>query len=147
MTGVSFRNGGERPCGSRGPPVGLEVQHADHWVYEGTRVRDGQTFGAAGDEHLVGYECDGAHFDRRGVGGGRPARASGDDGTPADFVILGIGDVARSGWGMGNRAATIGVHSPGGTVFTASTTDWPRVLAGGSPVVDRVTRNVIDRLG
>jgi hypothetical protein len=143
MTGVSFRNGGERPRGARPRPVGLDVQHADHWVYDGTHVHDGQTFGERADEHLVGYECDGAHFDRRGR---RPARPTCEDGTPADFVILAIGDVGGSGWGMGNRAATLGVHSPGGTVFTAATTDWPRVLAGGSPVVDRVTRNVIERL-
>ena len=146
MTGVSFRNGGERPCGAGTAPVGFDVQHADHWVYEGTHVRDGQTFGARADEHLVGYECDGARFDRRDLDRRRPARPSCDDGTPADYVILGIGDVGRGGWGSGNRAATLGVHSPGGTVFTASTTDWPRVLAQGSPVVDGVTRNVIDRL-
>ena len=37
-----------------------------------------------------------------------------------------------------------------GTVFTASTTDWARVLTNGTPasaVLDRITRNVLDRLG
>jgi hypothetical protein len=32
-------------------------------------------------------------------------------------------------------------------VFTAATTDWARVLAQGSPVVERITHNVLERLG
>jgi hypothetical protein len=144
LTGVSFRHGGHRPpAAARTPPVGFRVQHADHWAYAGTGLRDGDVFGRRHDEHLVGYECDGAHFDRLGR---LPARPTGDDGTPPDFAILGVGDVGASGWGDGNRAATLGVHAPGGTVFTASTTDWPRVLAQGSPAVERITHNVLDRL-
>ena len=146
LTGVSFRNGGERPPSARPEPVGFRVQHADHWVYAGTGLRDGDVFGAGEDEHLVGYECDGAHFDRHGLRAGGPVRPSGEDGTPEDFAILGVGDVGARGWGEGNRAATLGVHAPGGTVFTASTTDWPRVLAGGSAAVAQITRNVLDRL-
>jgi hypothetical protein len=147
MTGVSFRNGGERPAGAVGtPPVGFRVQHADHWAYAGTGVRDGDVFGADPREHLVGYECDGAHFDRTDLRRGRPVRPSGDDGTPGDFAILGVGDAGASGWGDGNRAATLGLHAPGGTVFAAATTDWPRVLARRSPVVERITRNVLERL-
>jgi hypothetical protein len=74
------------------------------------------------------------------------------DGTPRRFTILGIGDTRASGWGMGNGAATLGVLEPerqgGGTVFNAATTDWPRVVAAGrSPAVERITRNVLDRLG
>jgi hypothetical protein len=60
---------------------------------------------------------------------------------------LGVGDVGASGWGEGNRAATLGLHAPAGTVFTASTTDWPRMLSRGSPVVERMTHNVLERLG
>jgi hypothetical protein len=42
----------------------------------------------------------------------------------------------------------MGLHSGNGTVFTAATTDWPRVLASGtSSAVEQITRNVIDRLG
>jgi hypothetical protein len=41
----------------------------------------------------------------------------------------------------------MGTYTDNGTVFTAATTDWARVLAGGSsPAVERITRNVIDRL-
>jgi hypothetical protein len=147
VTGVSFRNGGERPPNLRPVPVGFQVQHAEHWLYAGTGLRDGDAFGERADEHVVGYECDGARFDRADLRRGRPVRPTGDDGTPGDFVILGVGDVGRSGWGLGNRAATMGVHAPNGTVFTAATTDWPRLLARGSPVVEQITRNVLDRLG
>jgi hypothetical protein len=148
LTGVSFRNGGERPaCAAGTPPVGFRVQNADHWIYAGTGVRDGDVFGAGPDEHLVGYECDGAHFDRAELRRGRPVRPSGADGTPGDFAILGVGDAGASGWGEGNRAATLGTHAPHGTVFSAATTDWPRLLARRSPVVEGITRNVLERLG
>lgn len=149
LTGVSFRNGGERDRDDHPRPVGYRVQHADHWVYAGTGLRDGDVFGDRPGEYLVGYECDGAHFDRSLLARGRPAVPSGDDGTPPDFTILGVGDARASGWGHGNGAATMGLHSAaGGTVFTAATTDWPRVLAqGGCGPVEQVTRNVLDRLG
>ncbi len=141
LTGVSFRNGGERPLGHDGPPVGFRVQHDGHWVFAGTGLRDGDVFGAG--RALVGYECDGAAFDRAAPGAARP---TGADGTPEDFTILGVGDVGAAGWGHGNRAATLGVHAPGGTVFTAATTDWVRGLVQGDPAVERITRNVLDRL-
>jgi hypothetical protein len=145
LTGVSFRNGGERDRDDHPVPVGYRVQHADHWVYQGTGLRDGDCFGDRPGEYLVGYECDGAHFDRRELAGGRPVRPSGEDATPPDFTILGVGDTAPSGWGNGNSAATMGLHTAGGTVFTAATTDWPRLLVPGSPV-ERITRNVLERL-
>jgi hypothetical protein len=148
LTGVSFRNGGERDRDDHPRPVGYRVQHADHWVYAGTGLRDGDVLGGGPAEYVVGYECDGAHFDRARLAQGRPVEPTGADGTPPGFTILGVGDAGSSGWGMGNRAATMGLHTPGGTVFTAATTDWPRVLTGGtSPAVEQITRNVLERLG
>lgn len=148
LTGVSFRNGGERDRNDHPVPVGYQVQHADHWVFAGTGLVDGEVIGARPDEYVVGYECDGAHFDRTDLGRGLPVNATGDDGTPADFTILGLGDAAESGWGLGNRAATMGLYTRGGTVFNAATTDWARVLADGrSPVIEQITANVLDRLG
>ncbi len=141
MIGVSFRNGGERDGHEHPVGVGYRVQHADHWVYEGTGLRDGDVFGA--DEHLVGYECDGAAFDRADLATGRAVLPTGKDGTPEGFVVLGVGDV--TGWGFGNAAATMGVLTCGGTVFNGATTDWPRVLTT-SPVVQQITRNVLSRL-
>ncbi|GLF92702.1 N,N-dimethylformamidase beta subunit family domain-containing protein [Streptomyces yaizuensis] len=168
LTGVTFRNGGMWPGewpGDR-PREGYTVQHADHWVFEGTGLRDGGDGGppdrlGAGTA-LIGYECDGAAFayDEHGV-----ARASGVDGTPESFLILGIylldpvhENFHHLKWGHWNcperepaitspRAATMGIHTAGGTVFTAGTVDWPvvcgRELDAG---VVRVTRNVLDRL-
>jgi hypothetical protein len=41
----------------------------------------------------------------------------------------------------------MGIHTRNGTVFTIGTTDWAQVLGTGQDVrVDRITRNVIDRL-
>jgi hypothetical protein len=149
IVGVSFRNGGERDRDDFPVPVGYRVQNAGHWVYAGTGLADGDTFGAGSEEYLLGYECDGAAFDRADLDAGRAVEPTGEDGTPKDFTILAVGDCRASGWGSGNAAATMGVLTRGGTVFTASTTDWARVLTNGtaaSPVLDRITRNVLDRL-
>jgi hypothetical protein len=151
LVGVSFRNGGERDRDDFPIPVGYRVQNAGHWVYAGTGLADGDTFGAGAEEYLLGYECDGAAFDRADLDAGRAVEPTGEDGTPKDFTILAVGDCRPSGWGFGNAAATMGVFSRGGagTVFTASTTDWARVLTDGapaSPILDRITRNVLDRL-
>ncbi|MFG1617181.1 N,N-dimethylformamidase beta subunit family domain-containing protein [Nonomuraea wenchangensis] len=147
LTGVSFRNGGERDRDEHPEPVGFRVQHADHWVYAGTGLRDGDVFGL--EECLVGYECDGAAFDRAA---GPPRVPTGEDGTPVGFTILAVGDCAAAGWGLGNGAATMGLLQTTlgtaftGTVFTGATTDWPRGL-DGSAAVARITANVLDRLG
>ncbi|MDH6139950.1 hypothetical protein P3T35_001950 [Kitasatospora sp. GP30] len=169
LTGVSFRNGGMWPGDWPGdrPRPGFTVQHADHWVYQGTGLKDGSGGGEpdvfAAGVPLIGYECDGAAFryDADGV-----ARATGEDGTPESFLILGIALLEpasqeeprlRPGrWTVeprerridSPRAATMGIRTANGTVFTAATTDWPRVVGKGQdPVVDRITRNVLDRLG
>ena len=42
--------------------------------------------------------------------------------------------------------AVMGVHRPGGTVFTTGCTEWVWGLANGDPTIDRITRNLIDRL-
>jgi hypothetical protein len=148
LTGVSFRNGGERDRDEHPDPIGFRVQHADHWVFSGTGLRDGDVLGAA--EQIVGYECDGAVFSREDLAARRPVRPTGEDGSPRDLVILGVGDTRAAGWGMGNGAATMAVREGSGgagTVFTAATTDWCRVVVSGrDQAVEQVTRNVLDRL-
>lgn len=168
LTGVSFRNAGmwpgpwpgDRPC------PGFTVQHADHWVFAGTGLRDGSggetpDVFAAGVP-LIGYECDGAAFayDDDGV-----AHATGIDGSPSSFIILGLAildpvnedfHALRMGhWNCPQRepdirsprAATMGVYTANGTVFTAATTDWPVIVGRGSDKnVDLITRNVLNRL-
>src|SRR5258708_20915806 len=41
----------------------------------------------------------------------------------------------------------MGIHAKNGVVFTAATTDWSRVLASGEPHVEKITENVVRRLG
>ncbi|NEE28197.1 hypothetical protein G3M53_22375, partial [Streptomyces sp. SID7982] len=78
---------------------------------------------------------------------GEVPRATGVDGTPASFVVLATADLRHwREYGQGG-SATMGVFRLGaGTVFNAGTINWGSVLAD-DPVVDRVTRNVLDRLG
>jgi hypothetical protein len=140
LTGVSYRNAGE---GDKDRPrVGYIVQNASHWAFADTGLNDGDTFGEG--EWLVGYECDGANFDR---GRGPPFSPKLDDGTPATFVILAVGDVRVFNGTQGNAAATMGVYTNGGTVFTAATTDWPRVVGlNGESRTVQITRNVLLQL-
>lgn len=43
--------------------------------------------------------------------------------------------------------AVLGTYTAGGTVVTTGCTDWTYGIAGGDPLVVRVTRNILDRLG
>jgi hypothetical protein len=140
LTGVSFRNAGEG--NEARPKVGYVVQNQNHWVFDGTGLADGDPFGTA--EWLVGYESDGANFDRSQ---GPPFVAKGDDGTPSTFVILGVGDVTSFDTAQGNAAATMGVYTRGGTAFTGATTDWPRVVGlNAESNTVQITVNVLNRL-
>ncbi len=146
ITGVSYRNAGGSWAGPR-QLVGYTVQYANHWVYANTGLSDGAAFGAP--LALVGYECDGAALSPvpGPLGYAIPSYA---DGTPSNFIALGIGRLDGS-WNdrpSGDAAAaTMGVYTQGGTVFTAATTDWARALASGDPAVVQITRNVLDKLG
>jgi hypothetical protein len=156
MTGVSYRHGGGWWDGPR-ESVGYVVQNASHWAFEGTHLRDGDSFGECTRPPLVGYECDGAplaNFDAsRGAAALAPDAAR--HGTPASLEILAAAPLSsqwdelppREGYaaGEGAHAATMSVHAPGGIVFTAGTTDWAQALDQDRRVA-RVTRNVIDHL-
>lgn len=128
-TGVSYALGGGKWIGER-PPSGYCVRRAAHWIFGGTGVRDGDVFGAP--ERLLGYECDGA-----------PEQSDLDvlaEGSLQDWPVNdGSGEVSAY------ARASLGLRSAGGMVFTASTVDWARGLAQGEPVVEQVTRNVLDR--
>jgi hypothetical protein len=139
MTGVSFRRG----AGAWGDGMAVmgraayTARFADHWVFDGTGLGDGDKFG----QGTLGYETDAADLvEVDGV-----PRATGRDGTPPSFVVLGTADLRHwRQYGQGG-AATMGVFELGaGTVFTAATVNWGRGLT--DPVVDRITRNVLGRL-
>ncbi|MGJ6964383.1 N,N-dimethylformamidase beta subunit family domain-containing protein [Streptosporangium sp. G11] len=138
LTGVSFRRGAG--CWEDMDAMKSEaytVRFAEHWVFEGTGLRDGDTFGRG----AVGYETDAAEYEEVD---GIPL-ATGADGTPADFAILATADLRH--WrqlGQGGHA-TMGIMRRGaGTVFNAATIGWGDAL--DDPIVDRVTRNVLARL-
>ncbi|TMR94452.1 N,N-dimethylformamidase beta subunit family domain-containing protein [Nonomuraea basaltis] len=139
LTGLTFRNGAGCWVDSR--VMSQESYTAcftDHWVYAGTGLRDGDTFGRG----ALGYETDAADLEwLDGV-----PRATGRDGTPPSFVVLATADLSHwRRYGRGG-AATMGVHRLGaGTIFNAGTINWGNTLAT-DPVLARVTRNVLDRL-
>jgi hypothetical protein len=134
LTGMSYRYG----AGAWGPYMGMmketsyTARFGDHWVFDGTGVSDGSSFGLG----AVGYETDATPF-------------SECDGVPladnSDFVILATADLRHwRAYGQGGFA-TMGIFELGqGKVFNAATVSWGNTL--GDPVVERVTRNVLNRL-
>lgn len=150
LLGASYRNGGGHWDGARGR-IGFAVRDAKHWIFDGARVMSEQVIGAA--EALVGYECDGAELEPDRAG---RLNLTHQDATPRGLELVGVALLPTdpgSGWSFparerygGIRAATMSIHTTDGTVFNAGTTDWPRLLPT-DPAVQRITRNVLHRLG
>jgi hypothetical protein len=140
ILGSSFRNGGYAnvvagttdalPVNQRTP---YTVIDASSWLFNGTGLTNGQTFGRAS----AGTEVDGIVFNTLPSG---ELVADGSDGAPLNFRILAT---VPGGDGYG----TIGLYtnSAGGTVLSMGTRDWLRGLPTDT-VVQQLTRNVLDRL-
>jgi hypothetical protein len=152
LTGVRFGNAGERndplPSGG-GTYLGFTVQYVDRWPFEGSGLKENDTFGK--DACIVGYECDGTPYPKNGQ---RPVSPTFElPSTPPGLVILGAADTSvwpglpNSGYPLGNKGATMAIYQRNGTVFTGATTDWPRVLESGDAFTAAITRNVINRFG
>ncbi|MDB4989156.1 MAG: hypothetical protein JWN04_4334, partial [Myxococcaceae bacterium] len=94
LTGVSYRNAGSW-WQSKRTVLGYTVQHADHWVYANTGVVAGSIIGEDPDQPLVGYECDGAPFQRDADGLAIPAGGPDSD-TPEGFLFLGVAELSRA---------------------------------------------------
>ncbi|MEV4013352.1 N,N-dimethylformamidase beta subunit family domain-containing protein [Nonomuraea angiospora] len=138
LTGLSFRNGAGCWVDSRVmSQESYTARFAGHWVFEGTGLADGDTFGRG----AIGYETDAA--DLEWVAG--VPRATGRDGTPPSFVVLATADLSHwRRYGKGG-AATMGLHRLGsGTVFNAGTINWGNTL--DDPALATITRNVLNRL-
>jgi hypothetical protein len=129
LTGTSYRFGGGRWRGAR-PPSGYTVARPLHWAFAGTGLTRGTTFGA--DMRLVGYECDGCNPQACLS----PIATSTLDGWT---VNDGGGEV------LGGNASMLSFRRGKGQVFNAATVDWARGLARAEPVVEQITRNVVDR--
>ena len=151
LTGVGFLQGGYHLShGQFMDGAGEYTAHRpEHWVFEGTHLSRDDTFG--GENTIVGYECDGCEWT---LEDGLPVPTY-QDGTPEGFTILATAPVRwhpddcewYERWERGRTgAATMGIYTKGGTVFTAATTDWSHGLAGGDAAVERITHNVLRRL-
>jgi hypothetical protein len=138
FTGLGWDQGGyHRSHGQHMDGSGAyTVRRADHWVFEETGLKNGDSFG--GEHTIVGYETDGCLYEERE---GRPY-PTGADGTPRDLEILCQAPASvRTGH---QGCATMGFYQHEGAFFNAGTTDWSHGF--DDPVVDRITRNVLTRL-
>jgi hypothetical protein len=151
LTGVGFLWGGyHKSHGQFMDGKGSYTVHRpDHWIFQGTELKREGEFG--GKDTIVGYECDGCEMTFRD---GLPY-PTGRDGTPTNFVILAT---APAKWHPDDAywyerfeqgrvgAAVLGTYTRGGTVFTCGSTDWAHGLRGKDPAVERITKNILDRL-
>ena len=176
MTGVTFSRGGYHRIGKvvANGVGGYTVYRPEHWVFDGTEVVYGDLIGAG--SVVVGYECDGCDFtvrdglphptgERRHPGRlrdpGPDAGRARSDGTTrrgacptapdprassSRWRVLGVGGPRRRWPASTHGHAVMGVHQPGGTVFTAGSTEWAWGLANHDPVIERITANLLDRL-
>ena len=151
LTGVGFLFGGYHLSHGQfmDGPGSFTVQRPEHWLFAGTGLKAGDTFG--GKDTIVGYECDGCEYTMKD---GKPVPTH-RDGTPDNFEILALAPARwhpddsdwYERWEKGRvGAAVVGTYTKGGTVVTVGTTDWAHGLRGRDPVVERITRNVLDRL-
>ena len=160
LTGVSFAYGGyHRFFDQFQDGTGAYTVHRpNHWVFEGAGLKRGDLLGAR--DKIVSYECDGCDYE---LEDGIPVPTH-RDGTPENFEILAAGPAALSAaddsLGMivealhGDRSAPhrqpgtamIGAYTRGGTVVTVGSTNWSDGLRGRDKAVERITRNILDRL-
>lgn len=154
LTGVGFLWGGYQISHGQfmDGPGAYTVYRPDHWILEGTGSKKGDMFG--GKDTIVGYECDGCEIEMRD---GLPFPTH-RDGTPQGFTILAMCPAKwhpddsewYEKWEKGRVGQSVlGAYTKpnGGTVFTTGSTDWSHGLKGKDPVVERVTRNILERLG
>jgi len=148
------------------------VHRPEHWAFEGTGLGRGDGFGA--DDVIVAYECDGCAFELDAEGlpvpthvDGAPeglqilatapahlwaqheqptryALEQGDLETCVDAVFGDRSPEHLAELAEGHAVMATFERPGGGTVVNAGVTDW--VLGLGDPVVERITRNVLDRL-
>jgi hypothetical protein len=153
LTGVGMMHGGmHRSHGQYMDGSGaFTVHRAGHWIFEGAGLTNDDEFG--GGDTIVGYEVDGCDFE---IKNGRPVPTH-RDGAPQSFQILATAPASwpDESWAwyerwnpnvQGNACMGIYTSPGGGIVFTAATAGWAHGLRGRDRVVERITRNVLDRL-
>jgi hypothetical protein len=173
--GLSFTRGGYHRLGYVMPRSsgGYMVYRPGHWAFAGTRLEYGDVFGDR--DRIVGYECDGLDYVTRDglpYATGRdgsprtteilalaPAslgeRPSGErevmwDQRDLEAVVRQLeGRItpARLSKYRHGTAAMVTFTRGKGTVFNCGSTEWVYGLHGRDLLVERITRNVLDRLG
>jgi len=143
---------------------GYLVYRPEHWIFNGTGLVFGDVLGH--NSAIVQYETDGCPIRFES---GLPYPAS-DFECPSSLEILGMVPV-RSAWSSqtadqwtkslrvtaGNTRpeaierlthvhAVMSTFTKKGTVFCAGTCDWTSGLTGKDPAVERITKNLLDRL-
>jgi hypothetical protein len=145
---------------------GFLVYRPEHWIFEGSGMTYGDCLGQA--SKIAHYELDGCPIRMEN---GLPYPADFYEG-PKHLEILAMSPACFSGgekwaamsqqfakeiFGADNRKAAeyvsanrghaaMSIFTNNGTVFCAGTTDWTSGLTGDDPAVERVTKNLIDRL-
>ena len=151
LTGVGFLWGGyHKSHGQLMDGSGAyTVHHPEHWLFAGSGLKRDDAFG--GKDTIVGYECDGCELEWKN---GLPSPTH-RDGTPDTFEVLATAPAQwhpddcqwYDQWENGRKGhAVLGIYTRGGTVFTCGSTDWAHGLRGGDATVDRITRNILERL-
>jgi hypothetical protein len=173
--GLSFTRGGYGRLGFVTPRSsgGYMVYRPGHWVFQGTQLEYGDILGAR--DRIVGYECDGLDFvTRDGLPyptgrDGAPAtteilalapaslgeRPSGErevmwDQRDLEAVVRqleGTITPARLEKYRHGTAAMVVFTRGKGTVFNCGSTEWVYGLHGHDLFVERITRNIFDKLG
>jgi hypothetical protein len=127
------------------------VADADHWVFAGTGLAEGDEFGR--EDSIVGVEADAADIE---FVDGRP-RYTGSDGVSPEYRIIALAKciapdgrmLVREGGkeGLAECYGTVAINESEfvGTVFNAATIEWGHGLYREG-VVAQITRNVLDRL-
>ncbi len=141
ITGLDYYYGGF-PGKTR---AGYKTVNADHWVFNGTGLRENEEFGRGPtlETSIHDKETDGMPFNCAADGSTIIGPLS-NSGTPGNFAVLGIVPVNDKQKKM-RSFGEMGLYTlrGGGAVFSAGTTGW--ALGLQDPVIDRITRNVLDR--
>lgn len=130
------------------------VVDAEHWIFEGTGLRNGDEFGR--EDSIAGVEVDAA--DIAWVAG--VPHYTGNDGVSTHFKVLAIADSAAGGFleepgtkyreanGEADAYGTIAINETefSGTIFNAATIEWGHGLYRSDCAVAQMTQNVLDRL-
>ena len=169
MTGLSYWYAGfSRFRGVVGQgPGGYLIYRPENWIFKDSGIGYGDCLGQA--SKIVHYEVDGCPIRMKN---GLPYPEEFHDG-PSSLVILGMVPAAQDvgaysarqisveeylhkfgptgpqavEYLMGNRGhAVMSMYVNNGTVFCAGTTDWTSGLTGKDPAVERITKNLLDRL-